>query len=89
MGRPDAELIRAEYRWAAQALELACRIGLARLESGLDRPLQAVAHPVRSTLREAARHLLEGHRTLWLQRSRSGGLEDSAVRLRRTLEALV
>jgi len=88
IGRTDAELVRAEYRWVADALELACRIGLARLDVGLDHPLEAVPEPVRLALSEAMRRLVDGHQTLWLRRSRPGGLADSAARLERTLRAL-
>lgn len=88
MTRPDAELIMDEFRWAADMLRLACRLGTARLQAEPDAPLDALPPEVRAALAEELRPLIERHREIWLQRNRPGGLDDSAARLERTLELL-
>jgi hypothetical protein len=88
MARPDGALIAEEYRWVCDALSLACDLGQCRLEIGLDSPLAAASAASRRPLIPRMADLIAGQRTLWLQRSRPGGLEDSAGRLRRTLEQL-
>lgn len=87
-GRADAALLLREQRWVADALALACGIGLARLGPGLDSPLAAVAATERAALAGQMAALIAEHRALWLERSRPGGLDDSAARLERTLAAL-
>ena len=86
--RGDGELIVTEYEWVADMLRWACRLGMARLGVGLDRPVDAVSPAMRSTLAGELAPLISRHRELWLQRSRPGGLQDSAGRLERMLARL-
>jgi hypothetical protein len=86
--RADADLLLRELRWAADALRLGCRLGLARLPLGLERPLDAVPAPARRALGAELRAVIDRHRQLWLERSRPGGLERSAGRLAHTLAYL-
>jgi hypothetical protein len=88
MARADGALISEEYRWVCDAMSLACDLGRCRLESGLDRPLSAASAASRRALAPRTADLIAAHRTIWLRRSRPGGLEDSAGRLRRTLAQL-
>jgi hypothetical protein len=88
MERVDARLVGEELVWVAGMLRLACRIGLSRMSTGLDRPLSAVPAPERALLAERLGPLIDQHRRLWLQRSRPGGLSDSAGRLERMLAVL-
>jgi hypothetical protein len=88
MQRTDAALIRDEYAWVADTLRFAGRLGLERVAIGLDRPVSELGLTARRRLAADLRPLIDRHRALWLQRSRSGGLADSAARLERALAAL-
>jgi hexosaminidase len=70
LDRPDAEQVRAEFRFAARGLLLACRraraLRVGRRDPGLARDIRAWAGE---------------HRRLWGMRSRPGGLADSAARM--------
>ncbi|HXF60653.1 MAG TPA: glycoside hydrolase family 20 zincin-like fold domain-containing protein [Caldilineaceae bacterium] len=88
MQRPDAALIQDEYRWVADTLRFAGRLGLERVAIGLDRPVGELRPEARRQLAAELRPLIERYRAIWLQRSRPGGLADSAARLERTLAAL-
>ncbi len=68
MARPDADLIKREFTNAAQLLRHACRAAIAYLEG------DTAAH---GDLRAELEALIEEHKSLWLARSRPGGLEDS------------
>ncbi len=72
MARPDADLIRAEYRMVADLLRHACWRGL-----------QLAGQPVRasSDLLADLERLAAVMRENWLARSRPGGLGDSLARL--------
>jgi hexosaminidase len=70
LDRPDAELVRAEFRFSARGLLLACRRARAW---GAGRRDPALARDVRAWADE--------HRRLWGMRSRPGGLADSAARM--------
>lgn len=88
MARPDAEIILKEFRWVADMLRLACRLGMARLQAGLGAPLRALPAPSRTALADELRALIDRHRQLWQYRNRPGGLDDSAARLERILALL-
>lgn len=83
--RVDAELVGREVRTSATLLALACRDARARLEAG--GRLEAVAPSIRSELAAELEGLIAAHRELWLARNRPGGLDDSAARLDRLLQA--
>jgi hexosaminidase len=87
MDRPDAELIREEFRMNAAMAKLACRVGTARVRAG-GVPTSALPKDVRAGLAAELEALLPGYRQLWLARNRSGGLKDSAGRLEGLLEIL-
>ena len=74
INRPDAELIRREFTWAAEMLRHACHRGIWVLNQQEDASL-------RQQLAEEADTLLDEHRSIWLARNREGGLRDSAARL--------
>ena len=88
MTRPDTELIVDEFRWVGDILRLACPLGIARLQTEPDAPLNAQASESRAALAEELRPLIERHREIWLRRNRPEGLDDSAARLDWTLELL-
>ena len=71
MQRPDADLIKREYRHTARLMRHACRRGI--LAFGSDDPAE------RAALAEDMRAILSEYRALWLARSRPGGLENSAA----------
>lgn len=68
---PDAAIVVRELRLAARL----ARHGALRLAGGSDR----------SALRADMRELVDEHRACWLERSRPGGLDDSAAHLEATL----
>ncbi len=84
----DAELVVAEYAWVADMLRWAARLGVARLEAGTDQPVEAIDAAAARALASELAPLIERHRALWLQRSRPGGLDDSAARLETMLARL-
>lgn len=88
MQRADAGLIRDELAWTADMLRFAVRLGLARLEIGLERPVGELAARTRHSLADELRPLLEQHADLWLRRSRPGGLPEALSRFQATLAAL-
>ena len=67
------QLVEAELRWIAAVLDLAARLGIARLRSDDARPDPCLASGLAAELDELART----HTELWLRRSRPGGLERS------------
>ena len=88
MARPDAETILEEFRWVADMLRLACRLGMVRLRIGLGAPMSALPARSRNELGDELRMLIGWHRKLWQRRNRPGGLDDSAARLERILALL-
>jgi hypothetical protein len=88
MDRPDASLIQDEYRWLGDILRLSVKMGMARVQTGLDQPVSAMSPASRKALAEEMRPLLDRFGQIWLQRSRPGGLEDGLSRFKRMLDAL-
>ena len=88
MARPDADNIIEEFRWVADMLRLACRLGMARLRGGPHTSISALPTETRIPLADELRSLIEQHRDLWLGRNRPGGLDHSAGRLERLLTLL-
>ncbi len=88
MDRPDASLIQDEYRWLGDILRLSVKMGMARAQSGLDQPVNAMSAVSRRAFTEEMRPLLDRFRDLWVKRSRPGGLEDGLSRFKRMLDAL-
>lgn len=86
--REDAELVRRELEWVADAVILGARLGRARLRAGARVPVAELPRRERVGLADAVGALVEGHGQLWRERSRPGGRRDSARRLETLLEAL-
>jgi hypothetical protein len=82
MQRPDADLIRREFSWAADMLRHACQRGIWMLkqESGNN------GLTVGSLVQEAERLIAE-YREIWLARNRPGGFEDSVARMEKMKQA--
>jgi len=85
---PDAALVLQELGWARDMLAFACRLGIARCAAGNAEHHAALPAPERAGLAAELGDLIEQHRTLWLQRNRPGGLDDSARRLEVLLQSL-
>ena len=81
-GEGEIRLAARELTWVAQMLELACRIGLARLEASGNGDLADVGTAARRALLDRLQPLLDDYPLLWLARNRPGGLRDSIGRLR-------
>lgn len=77
MDRPDAALVCREMANAAAMLRHAARRGAWMLDRSSEKVLD---------LSEDLRQIIGRHEDLWLARNRSGGLADSAGRLRKTLD---
>ena len=78
MTRPDASLVRDEYRMTARLLQHACQRGLL-----------AVGHasaPAPALLAEDLQDIIKDYRKIWLKRNRPGGLADSVRRFQKILE---
>lgn len=78
----DLDTATRELRWVSDILDLACRLGLARLAAGEESgdpaaPLTAVAAPIRADLAGELEHLFAERRRLWLTRNRPGGLDHA------------
>jgi len=84
----EGEVAKRELTWVGRMLSLACRLGRERLALGRDEPVANLAVEVRSELVADLIQLLEEYRSLWLLRSRGGGLSSSVRRLERLLELL-
>jgi len=84
----EARLVRREFDWVADLLDLACRLGIGRLAAGRGVPVEALPGTLRSELLEDYLPLLEAHRALWLARSRPGGRTDSLAHLQALADRL-
>jgi hypothetical protein len=78
MGRPDAEIIRREFRNTARILRHGAQRALLALDGGAD---EARCRNLAADLSA----FLEEYRALWLERARPGGLDDSAARFEQAL----
>lgn len=77
MQRPDSDLIRREFAWAAEMLRHACRRGL----WALDKARGAEDTALRRALSKEADHLMAEFREIWDRRNRIGGFNDSLARM--------
>ncbi len=77
---PDALLAQRELAWVTHTLSFACLLGEWRLED--------LEGHQRAALAAVLEPLIAEHRSLWLERSRPGGLDRSARWLERVLAAL-
>ncbi len=75
MARPDADLIKREYRNTARMMRHACKRLLFFLGQDIDRDA------LREELAADLEAIIEEYRALWLARNRPGGLQDSIARL--------
>lgn len=80
--------LAAEIEWVGELLKLACRLGTARLAAGRSTRVQDLSTSARRELLDRYAPLVDAHGRLWLQRSRPGGMADSARRLHRLLDRL-
>ncbi len=76
MARPDADLIKQEYRWAAVMLRHLALRGLWRLEEVAPDVLEA-----------QAADLLTEYKAVWHGRNRPGGYTDSVARMEKMMAA--
>jgi hexosaminidase len=72
MRRADAQLIQDEMTNAAEMLRYACRRGRAALDPSAGQ---------QRALGDQLQRIIDAHRSCWLARNRSGGLDDSIHRL--------
>lgn len=75
MARPDAALVKREFKMMAWMLRHACKVAILRLTDNED---QAAA--LRAELAADLEAMLEAYKDLWLTRNRPGGLKDSLAR---------
>ena len=86
--RESRQLVRRELSWVAKMLRFACRLGRARLASGVQEPIAALPAGERRALSHRLERIIEQLAPLWLARSRPGGLDDSRGRLERVRRLL-
>ncbi len=89
MDRADADLVKAEFSWVADLLSWSAQLGLARIRHTAVDSAASLPAEVRFALGNELGDLTGRYRALWLQRSRPGGLADSAARLERVVALLV
>jgi hypothetical protein len=82
------ELVRRELGWAAGMMGLACGLGRARLAAGGQAASAALPRGERRALRSELDRRIEELDSIWLARSRPGGLEDSRRQLGRVRQLL-
>ncbi|MBK7643886.1 MAG: family 20 glycosylhydrolase [Planctomycetes bacterium] len=88
-GRPAAPRGAAdELGWVAAMLAFACRLGVTRLAAPEGTPLEMLPQAERRRLARELEELVGTQRTLWLESSRPGGLEESIGWLTRPLALL-
>src|SRR6185503_16279919 len=77
--RGDGKLVVREMQLAADMVRLACRVGIARLETP-GGAFRAISGAIRQTLTADLDDLMRSYRRVWLERNRPGGLADSVSR---------
>ena len=82
MDRPDADLIKREFAWAADMLRHGAKRGIWAL--GKARGEEDVA--LREELARDAKRLMAEYRDLWHARNRPGGFKDSLARMEKMAE---
>ncbi len=85
---PNSDLSRRELEWVARMLQLACKMGVERLNLGREKPISGLSTSTRSELRSELGPLVEEYSLLWQRRSRRGGLSGSRSRLEKILNLL-
>jgi hypothetical protein len=84
MQRPDADLIRREFNWAADMLRHACQRGVWMLGQKTAGGRQATVGgqwSVAVSLTQEADRLIAEYRDIWLARNRPGGFRESVARM--------
>jgi hypothetical protein len=84
MSRPDADLIRDEWRNAAAFLRHACQLGLARFDAE-GNAIARIPSDMRRRLAADLRTMMADYQRLWLARNRPGGLADSMSGMKKLL----
>jgi 2-oxoglutarate dehydrogenase complex dehydrogenase (E1) component-like enzyme len=97
MQRSDAHVIKAEFLWVSDLLQLACKIGLAILaekekhqinDPCVDYSIVNLSPFVKKALATELLGLIHVFSNLWQQRNRFGGFTDSKSYLERVLRLL-
>lgn len=79
--KADDSRQKKELLFAARLLRLTCLIWKARARIGLNKPSAAIMPEDHTTLQAELSSLVVLHKTLWLETSRPGGLQDSVSKL--------
>ena len=82
MARADAELVVREWRLSAAMVGHACSLGAARLRSGKGE-IERIPSADRRLLAEELDEVMTEYRSIWIERNRPGGLDDSVGRMER------
>ncbi len=78
---PTGLLMQAELSWTARMLRFSCELGTERLSGSGLLPITGIPQPRAAELAAQLEVLIAEYRRLWQERSRPGGLGDSAGRL--------
>lgn len=87
MDRPDADLIKAEYRMNAAMARFACHLAATRIRAGACMTSE-MPKEIRTQLAQELEPLIPEFCQLWLARNRSGGLKESVGILNNILTVL-
>jgi hexosaminidase len=77
----EAQLAYDELSLALDLLRCSCELGVIRTQAPEGSPISSLPSAATASIAEELRALGERHASLWLVRSRSGGLIDSVARL--------
>lgn len=83
----DAEIMLKELEQAAALAKFGIHLGLARLDAP-DMATKNIPATKRTELASELEPIIEGHKKLWVERNRVGGLKDSAEKLEDLLNYL-
>ena len=72
-----------EWYYVMDLMLLSCCVWLGRLQIGVHLPLRSMSRPLRIRMVHEMNRLIVEHRSLWLIRSRPGGLDESSSFLER------
>lgn len=85
--RDDAAIVKQEVEWAADMAKYMARFARLRIRNSLE-DVMCLPHCQRRPLARQLRQLIARYRGMWSNRSRPGGLEDSAEWIDYTRRAL-
>jgi hypothetical protein len=78
-----------EWLYVIDLMLLSCCVWMGRLQIGIHLPLRSMSQPIRICMVDEINRLISEHRSLWLLRSRIGGLDESSSFLERVRDEMM